>query len=191
MALEREWRPARARRGPAVVRAQWTRPAWAALAVAAMPGLGVAIYSVFIYWLTGDPFAWVAGQAAWGRNYTSVDALVGERYRYIVGQGIYAYTSSRPIDALNGLGALFGLSAIVPTLRRFGAVYALFIAVNVVPPLFSGVLLSMGRMSSVLFPAFFWLGSVLPARHRPAWIAAFALGQGLCAALFYTWRPLY
>ena len=55
----------------------------------------------------------------------------------------------------------------------------------------SGGLLSAGRLSSVIFPAFMCLAAVVPARHRGGWVAAFAAGQALMAALFYTWRPLF
>ena len=35
------------------------------------------------------------------------------------------------------------------------------------------------------------LGAAIPARHRTAWIAAFALLQGFVAAMFFTWRPVF
>ncbi|MGE0705251.1 MAG: mannosyltransferase family protein, partial [Vicinamibacterales bacterium] len=38
------------------------------LAAAAMPGVGVLMYSAFIWRLTGDPLAWAAGHIAWGRS---------------------------------------------------------------------------------------------------------------------------
>jgi hypothetical protein len=31
----------------------------------------------------------------------------------------------------------------------------------------------------------------VPPAHRPYWIAVFAAGQALMAALFFTWRPPY
>jgi hypothetical protein len=49
----------------------------------------------------------------------------------------------------------------------------------------------MGRVTSVLFPVFLWLGAAVPARHRVAWIGLFALLQGFVAVMFFTWRPLY
>jgi hypothetical protein len=50
---------------------------------------------------------------------------------------------------------------------------------------------SVGRFSSVLFPAFIWLASAVPATHRAGWIAGFAALQAFAAVLFYTWRPFY
>jgi hypothetical protein len=52
-------------------------------------------------------------------------------------------------------------------------------------------MMSMGRITSVLFPAFLWLGAILSARYTPAAIAAFCVLQSLIAALFFTWRPVY
>jgi hypothetical protein len=46
-------------------------------------------------------------------------------------------------------------------------------------------------VTSVLFPAFLWMGGAIPARHRTAWIAAFACLQGFVAVMFFTWRPLF
>lgn len=58
-------------------------------------------------------------------------------------------------------------------------------------PLLAGGTLSLGRITSVLFPTFLWLGAVIPASHRSAWLIVFAMLQGLFAAAFFTWRPLY
>ena len=69
--------------------------------------------------------------------------------------------------------------------------WAAFVLVNLLPALATGGLMSAGRVSSALFPAFLWLASVVPVRHRFGWLAAFAAMQGFGAALFYTWRPLY
>ena len=97
----------------------------------------------------------------------------------------------RPYDFLNGLATIFALAAVWPTARRFSPAYAAFILVTMLPPLSTGGLMSAGRFSSVLFPAFLWLAAVIPIRHRAGWVAAFAAFQAFNAALFYTWRPLF
>jgi hypothetical protein len=51
--------------------------------------------------------------------------------------------------------------------------------------------LSMGRLSATLFPLFIVMAALVSPRNIPAWAAAFGIGQGLCAALFFTWRHLY
>ena len=162
-----------------------------ALVSAAMPGVGVLLFSAFVWYLTGHPLAWEEGHAAWGRTYNGLGVLVSQRADWLWRGGLYAYTSGQSGDLVNALGALFVLATVWPVARRLGTAYAVFILINILPPLAAGGFLSAGRFSSVLFPSFVWLGSALPARHRTAWIATFMAGQALFAALFYTWRPLY
>jgi hypothetical protein len=161
------------------------------LAAAAMPGVGVLLYSAYIWQLTGNPLAWEAGHAAWGRDYTGYSALISDRYAWLVNEGVYAYTSQVPGDLLNALGAIFVLVAAIPVARRFGLSYAVFILVNILPPMGAGGLLSIGRLSSVLFPAFIWFATAIPARQRSGWLATFMAVQAFNAALFYTWRELF
>jgi hypothetical protein len=156
-----------------------------------MPAVGTLLYSLFVWRLTGNPFAWAAGHAAWGRHYQGLSHLVTERYEYIWHQGVTAYVSQQPYDFLNGMGVLFVLAAAWPVARRFSIAYAVFILINILPPLSTGGLLSAGRLSSVLFPAFLWLAAIVPVTHRVAWVSAFAAFQAFNAALFYTWRPLF
>lgn len=158
---------------------------------AATPAIGALLYSAYIWRITGDPLSWAAGHAAWGRHYQGLEKVVVDRYRYITGWGLSTYVGQQPLDFLNGLGAAFVLVAVWPVARRLSIAYAVFILVNMLPPLASGGLLSAGRFSSVMFPAFLWLALVVPARHRAGWIAGFASLQALNAALFYTWRPLF
>ena len=51
--------------------------------------------------------------------------------------------------------------------------------------------LSAGRLSSTLFPTFMALAVVLPRRAVTPLVTVWALAQGLVAALFFTWRPLF
>jgi hypothetical protein len=162
-----------------------------ALAAAAMPGVGMLLYSAFIWGLTGNPLQWAAGHLAWGRQYEGLSVLVTDRYEYLANGGLYEYTSQLPADLLNALGALFVLVAAWPVARRIGLAYAVFIVLNILPPLAAGGFLSAGRLSSVLFPAFVWFATAVPDRHRPAWLASFMAVQAFNATLFYTWRPLY
>ena len=92
---------------------------------------------------------------------------------------------------MQAFAVIFVLVSVWPVFRRLGLAYAAMILVNVLPPLAMGGLLSMGRVTSVLFPTFLWLAAVIPPTHRFGWIALFAMMQALCAILFFTWRPLY
>ena len=162
-----------------------------ALAAAAMPGVGMLLYSAFIWHLTGDPLAWKTGHIAWGRKYQGLAALIGDRYDIVRHTGLQGYVASLPHDVLNAIGVVFVLATVWPVARRLGLAYAVFILINILPPLAAGGLISAGRLSSVLFPAFIWLAGAVPPRHRAGWIATFASIQAFNAALFYTWRPLY
>ena len=167
------------------------QPLHKSLSAAAMPVLGMLMYSAFIWRLAGNPFAWLAGHAAWGRHYSGLTAIVSDRYNYIANEGLYGYVSQVPLDLLNALGVIFVLATVWPVARSLGLAYAVFILINILPPIAQGGLMSAGRFSSVLFPAFLWLAAAVPARHRGGWIASFAAIQALNAALFYTWRQLY
>jgi hypothetical protein len=63
--------------------------------------------------------------------------------------------------------------------------------INVIPPMLAGGVLSLGRLSATLFPAFIALAAITSPRVTLALITAFAIGQGLAAAIFFTWRPLF
>jgi hypothetical protein len=163
----------------------------AALVALAMPVAGVLLYSLFIAHLTGNPLAWAAGHVAWGRHYEGLATVVTDRYDLISRVGFIGYVTELPYDFLNALGVALILASVWPVARRFGAAYAVFILINILPPLADGGLMSAGRFSAVLFPAFLWLAAAVPVRHRAGWITVFAALQAFNAALFYTWRPLY
>ncbi len=159
--------------------------------VACAAGLGVLLYSVYVWSMTGDPLIWLKLHAAWGRRYTGLWYVVESRYAFVTEQGWHLYMSTLPQDLLNALGVVFVLAAAWPVSRRFGLAYGVFILLNILPPIASGELLSAGRFSAVLFPAFLWLAQTVSPESRAGWIASFAAIQGLNAAMFYTWRQLF
>jgi hypothetical protein len=161
------------------------------LAVAALPGIGMLIYSTYIFFLTGHPLQWAMQNAAWGRVYGGLDALIAERTTALVDEGLYAYAATRTVDAIYVAAVLFVLATLWPVFRRIGFPYAVLIVINVLPPLLMGGLLSIGRVTSVLFPVFVWLAVAVPISHRVGWIVGFAMLQAVVAAAFFTWRPLY
>jgi hypothetical protein len=161
------------------------------LLAASAPGLGMLTFSAFIYRLTGHPFQWTMQNAAWGRVYKGLDEIVTDRVAFIANNGFYAYLSTQTIDLFYTLAVILCLAAVWPVYRRLGWPYAVFIVLNVLPPMSAGGMLSMGRVTSVLFPVFLWMGAAVPPRHRVAWITAFAVLQGFVAVMFFTWRPLF
>jgi hypothetical protein len=107
------------------------------------------------------------------------------------GGGLLPMAAASPFETLNGLGVAFALAMAWPVWRLLGPAWCAFVLANVLPPLFAGGVLSLGRLSSTLFPCFLALAAVLPSRTVPGVLVVFAMFQGLVAALFYTWRSLY
>ena len=74
-----------------------------------MPGIGVLLYSAWMWHFTGNPLQWAAGHAAWGREYVGFGPLIADRYDWLVNAGLYTYSTYVPTDMLNTMGAVFGL----------------------------------------------------------------------------------
>lgn len=161
--------------------------AWG-LAAAAAPALGLALHSLYMYVLTGNPLQWAAAHVYWDRTFTGWDWITGPASR-VAEHGLFVqFRDARP-ESLNLLAACFALALVIPIARRLGLAYGALVLLNAAVPLARGGELSMGRLTAVMFPIFLWLAAALPERHRGAWVAMFAVGQGLMAVLFYTWRP--
>jgi hypothetical protein len=141
------------------------------------PILGVVCYCAYLAWRFADPIAWFSGQAAWSST-----------------PGQLPPASSASIDLwwlADALPLAFVLTSIAPVTRLLGAAYGLFIGVNIAPPLLRHGLMSLGRFSSVMFPAFAWLAWRVRGRARTWLIVACAAGQAVLAALFFTWHPIF
>ena len=169
---------------------RWTTLA-ASLAVASLPVVGMLMYAAYVRSLTGDPFAWVKAQQAWGRATAEIVNVIDTRRELIGAQGWSVYAEQYPVEILEGSAAVFALVAVVPIILRFGLPYGLFVAMSVLPPLISMGSVSLGRYTAPLFPIFLWLGASVAPHRRPYWIGAFAAGQALIAVLFFTWRAPY
>ena len=164
--------------------------AWLAVPVLA-PLAGVLTYSAYLYWTHGEPFAWADAQAAWGRGYGGVVSIVTGPYAALRREGLLGVIRNWPYDTLNALGGIFALAGLWPVTRRYGLALGVFVAANLLPPLLFGGTVALGRYTSVLFPLFFWAADRISASRCPYWFAAFGMGQGLAACLFFTWRPLF
>ena len=178
-----------ARRASGAAPEQLVRHALVAGVVAAMPLVGMLIYSGFVYSLTGDPIAWWETHTAWGRGITEFPTLIVP-LGALVERGGVEYTSTQPIEALNAAAAILTCALIWPVSRRLGPEYGVFMILFVGPPLFLGGVLSMGRTTSLLFPMFLYLALVLTDRRRQTLVGGFACVQGLAAVLFFTWHRL-
>jgi hypothetical protein len=168
----------------------WTRRGAALLATAGAPVVGMLVFTSYLFALTGVWFVWRHSHAAWGRSYAGIGPFQAVWNR-LTGDGVMVVAQQSPIDMLNALGLVFALLMIWPVYRKIGWPWAVYVLVSVGAPVFAGGVLSMGRLTSSLFPLFLALAAILPSRAVPGWAAAFAMLQGLCAALFFTWRQLY
>jgi mannosyltransferase PIG-V len=160
------------------------------LFAASAPGLGMLIYSAYVQHVTGSWFGWARLQVTWGRTFVGL-APIARGLGWIQNEGLLRVVGGLPFDALNALGLLFALVLLWPTVRRVGVAGAVLVLLNVVPPVVSGGVLSMGRMTSTLFPLFLALAAIVPPRMVTPLVTVFAIGQGLAATLFFTWRPLF
>lgn len=161
-----------------------------ALAAAAMPVAGMLAFTVYLYSVTGVWFAWQKNHAAWGRSFTGVEPMA-RGLGWLTDEGIVQVTMNIPFDVLNTAGGAFAIAMLWPVFRHLGAAWALYVVATIVPPMFAGGALSLARLSATLFPVFLAFAAVLPSRAVPSWAMAFAILQGFCAALFFTWRELF
>lgn len=178
-------RETRAREAPGFWRAASIR-----MGVAAMPGIGMLIFTTYLYQLTGVWFAWSRSHAAWGRSFQGLTPFTSAIER-LASEPLMQVVSQYPYQTLNSGALLFALILLWPTFRRLGAAWGLLVVINLASPLLAGGVLSMGRLTSTLFPLFLSLAVVLPSRAAGPCALAFGILQGLCAALFFTWRDLY
>ena len=113
------------------------------------------------------PAGWAEGHAAWGRQYNGLLPLLSattvtwpSRDRHFHGAAF---------DTLNGMGALFVIFAAFPVWRRFGLPYAVFILINILPPLAAGGLPDRARFRCP--SGLLWFASVVPpGTGQPDWL---------------------
>lgn len=160
------------------------------LAAAATPGIGMLLFTIYLHGLTGVWFAWARSHEAWGRTYQGL-APFATAYTWLSENSLVQVVANVPYNSLNAAALVFALLLTVPVFRRLGPAWGVFVLINLLPPVFAGGVLSIGRLTSTLFPIFLALAVLIPRTAVPAWCTAFAVGQGLAAALFFTWRELF
>lgn len=170
------------------------RDRWMAIAGLALALGGFAWYCLYVYQVSGNPFEWAAtlqrwnykvGGPPWRAPLDLVRTLLTHPYAYIAGTRMGLY------DALYGVTGIAFLLAVPFVWLRFGAGYALFVLLNLLVPLSSGVFEGVGRYCSVLFPVFLWVAS-RPSKFFNNMVAVlFALFYTLGLALFTTLHPLF
>jgi hypothetical protein len=130
-------------------------------------------------------------QQAWGRSFARSTDYLDWVAITVWSDGFLAWVQRTPVEFIQTVASVFALGMTWPVWQRLGPPYAVFMLANLLPPLLQGGVLSMGRMTSTLFPMFAALAFIVPPGARGAWFLLFALGQGLIAAIFFTWRAVY
>lgn len=171
-----------------------TRDRVMALVALGVAVVGFAAYCLFVYRLSGNPFEWAAtlqrwnyrvGGPPWQAPIELIRSLATHPYVFVAGTRMGLY------DTLYGITGMAFLLAVPFVWIRFGGAYGLFVLLNLLVPLSSGVFEGVGRYCSVLFPVFIWLAS-RPARFfGTAIVAVFAMFYTLALALFTTLHPLF
>lgn len=190
MALQQAYFPRTLKAGDPAARPGFTSFAKSTVA-ASMPGVGMLLFTAWLWWLTNVPFAWIRAHAAWGRTLKGLDGLILDRADAIGTLGVFGYMRQQPVEALYVAALLFTLAMVWPVARRLGIGYAALVLLTVLPPLSAGGFLSIGRITSTIFPVFVYLGWRLSPPAAMRLVAAWMALQGVLAALFFTWHQVY
>ncbi len=175
----------------------WRRDGWRwqtiarALPTAACAGIGMLAFTWWLHTQTGEWFLWMKAHGAWGRQFSGVHVLAAQRWRELTGFGVYGYSVVHAVELLNMAATFLVIGVSWPVGRRLGWAWSAFLLVTVLPPLFMGGFLSMGRVTATLFPMFIYLGWRLRREALPhVWLVAFGLQVAL-AVMHFTWRQVY
>jgi hypothetical protein len=158
------------------------------LLAAATPGIGMLLFTAYLYQRTGIWFAWARMHEAWGRVIGGTPPFGSAS---LASGGLFDLMAAHPYQSINAIAFVFALVMVVPVWRRFGMAWAAYVLLSVLMPFFAGGVLSMGRFTSTLFPVFLALAALVPPRTAPVLATMFGILQGLFAALFFTWRAVF
>lgn len=162
-----------------------------ALPTAACAGFGMLAFTGWLYANTGEWFLWMKAHGAWGRQFSGVHLLAQQRWRDLQDLGLYGYTVSHAVEILNMTATFLVITVSWPLGRRFGWAWSAFLLATVLPPLFMGGFLSMGRVTSTMFPMFIYLGWRARGQVlQHALLVGFGLQVAL-AIMHFTWRQVY
>ena len=160
----------------------------------ALVASGVGAYSLYIYQLSGNPFEWAVtiqrwnyqlGGAPWAAPFRLMSELLTHPYEYLVNDPMARY------DTLYGITAIAFLLMTPFVWMKLGAGYGLFMLLNLLVPLSSGVFEGLGRYCSVLFPAFILLATIRSQAVATGLVVVFAMFYTLALALFTSIHPIF
>jgi hypothetical protein len=170
------------------------RQRWYATAAVGLAAAGLAVYSVYVYSLTGSFIEWYHSITRWqyvpgthggGVFIGFLRALIVRPYAYLTQE------PAAPYDLLNGGAGLMFLLAIPLVWRRLGGAYGLLMLMNLALPVSAGQFEGLGRYCAVLFPAFIWLATFRRSSVQTSITVVFAMMYVLCLALFVNIHPIF
>ena len=165
------------------------RRSWQAVAVLS-PLVGTGLFSAYLLAETGNALVWAVGQPG-GRGPLNPLGFVGRVAAGCWTNGTAACLATSGYDLLNIAATAAAVACVAPVAARYGSSLGAFVLLGTAMPLFGVGFNCMGRYTSVLFPVFLWLAARLDGWSFRTWIAISAVCQGLLAAAFFTWRPVY
>jgi len=130
--------------------------------------------------LSGDFFAPITAQLAWGRNQSGI--LAGW-WANLNGPGLDVFK----LDAV--LAVLFLAGGLILLVKYPAKVWGIFAVLMVVVPVSTGSLVSLSRFLALVFPVFLLAGERL--KNREAYGAVFMLSLALQTAYFIGWVNYY
>lgn len=129
--------------------------------VPVLSAAGLLAYMAYQWQAFGTPFAFVETQSAWGqtpgwRTWLKIDFFTDERFAPFYGYAV-------PHAAI----ALAFMALAIPTARRLGYAYGIYVAVAMgLPLLSSGAFVGLGRYGLAAFPCFLTAALLLKDRPR-------------------------
>jgi hypothetical protein len=172
-----------------VVRRSSTSKAWQIVAALA-PLAGAGLFTLYIWRLTGHPLAWIQAQEAWSGQLRPF-AFITTRVDLIATTGFWGYLTGQVVDLVTVLAVVLSLAAAVLLALRKEWLLASIVIVYLAPAILLNMT-ALGRMTSVLFPVFIVLASLVSGPRRLlATVALFIACQWYFAARFFLWLPPY
>jgi hypothetical protein len=164
------------------------------LAAAAASGAGIALYCVYNFALSGNPFEWYHSIQRWGyypggnpaSGLLAIGrALVTRPYSFLTSEAM------APYDILNVLPALGAVLAVPFIWRRLGGPYAAIVVLGLILPLSTGQYEGLARYCAVLFPLPIFLASLGGEVRHVVLVAVAAMLYTLGLILFVNVHPMF
>lgn len=135
----------------------WRQRDWRGAGLVLLAPLGLLSYAAWQWGATGDAFAFVEGQAGWGRGGGNLLTAMAGSTGAVLGGGYFPGQVVLDIP-LNLLCLVLGLVGSAAVWRRFGGPYGLFCLLAVAVPASTGSMMSLNRHVLAAFPLFMLLG---------------------------------